>query len=95
MFDKAELAAFETLMRPRFEAAGAEPSSWPYRRTAEMLSAIYVAQRDIPAYVALAEQTGLKPEDCLAVAKPMVGRKSADALGRVERSSADGPWSER
>jgi len=66
VFDKAELAAFETLMRPRFEAAGAEPSSWPYR-----------------------------PEDCLAVAKPMVGRKSADALGRVERSSADGPWSER
>jgi hypothetical protein len=66
-FDKAGLAAFEEQVRERSEAAAADPPSWEYRRGSEILRAIYGAQRAIRAYVALPEQTGVKPQDCLAV----------------------------
>jgi uncharacterized protein DUF6880 len=56
-----------------------------YRRTAEILREIYIAQNDIPAYIALAEQTKLKPEDCLAIAKLLVPWQPNEALGWVER----------
>jgi hypothetical protein len=79
-FDKAGLAAFEKKMRACLEAASTDPSSWPYRRAAEILRAIYCAQKNIPAYIALAEETGLKPEDCLAVAKLLTARKPDEAL---------------
>jgi hypothetical protein len=87
-FDKAGLAAFEEQIRQRFGASWADPSSWTYRRMAEILRAIYVAQRDIEAYIALSVQTELKPEDCLAVAKMFVPRKPNEALAWVERGRA-------
>ena len=37
-FDKAGLAAFEKLIRARFEAASEDPSSWTYRRMARHLA---------------------------------------------------------
>jgi hypothetical protein len=84
-FDKAGLAAFEKQIRERFDAASADPSSWTYRRTAEILREIYMAQKDIPAYIALAEQTELKPEDCLVIAKLIVPWQPNEAMGWVER----------
>jgi len=87
-FDKVGLAAFEKQIRTRFEDASADPSNWTYRRAAEILRAIYSAQGDIQAYIALANQTGLKPEDCLAVAKLLAARKPDEALNWVERGRA-------
>jgi uncharacterized Zn finger protein len=62
-----------------------EPSEYPYRRWSEILRAVYCAQRNSAAYAALAERTGLKPEDCLAVARLLAARKPAEALAWVER----------
>ena len=87
-FDKAGLAAFEKQIHRRFEAEAADPSAWTYRRGAEILRAIYVAQRNIQAYIALVEQTELKPEDCLAVAKLFVPREPNEALAWAERGRA-------
>ena len=87
-FDKAGLAAFEKLSRARFEAASEEPAGYEYRRWSDILRAIYCAQRDVQAYIALAEQIGLKPEDCLAVARLFAPRKPAEALAWVERGRA-------
>jgi hypothetical protein len=87
-FDKAGLAAFEEQIRERFNASSQDPSGWTYRRMAEILRAIYVAQRDIQAYIALTEQTELKPEDCLAVAKMFVPGEPNDALAWVGRGRA-------
>ncbi len=45
-----------------------------------------MAQKNITAYVALAEQTGLTPEDCHAVAVLFVGRRKLEqALAWVDR----------
>ena len=87
-FDQAGLAAFEKLSRARFEAASEEPAGYEYRRWSGILRAIYCAQRDIGAYIALAEQTGVKPEDCLAVARLFAPRKPKEALAWVERGRA-------
>ena len=87
-FDKAGLAAFEKQIRERFDAASVDPSSWTYRRTAEILREIYIAQEDIQAYIGLAEQTELKPEDCLVIAKVLVPWQPNQALGWVERGRA-------
>lgn len=85
-FDRAGLAAFEKLSRARLEAASEEPAGYEHRRWSGILRAIYYAQRNIQAYIALAEQTGLKPEDCLAVAKLFAPRKPQEALAWVERA---------
>jgi hypothetical protein len=87
-FDKTGLAAFEKQIRAHFEAASMAPASWEYRRASEILRAIYCVQRDIQAYSALAEQTGLKPEDCLAIAKLLVAEQPGEALIWVERGRA-------
>lgn len=87
-FDKAGLAAFEKQIRERFDTVSADPSSWAYRRGADILRAIYIAQRDIEAYIALTEQTKLKLEDCLAIAKLVVPRDPNKALFWVERGRA-------
>jgi hypothetical protein len=87
-FNRAGLAAFEKQVRARFEAVSGEPSGYPYRHWSEVLRAVYRAQRNIAAYVALAEQTGLKPEDCLAVAKLFAERRPNEALAWVERGRA-------
>lgn len=84
-FDAAGRIAFEKQVRARFEAVSGDPAGWPYRRLSAVLRAIYVAQRDITAYVAHAERTGLTADDCLAVAKMLAGRRPADALAWVER----------
>ena len=86
--NNAGLAALETLSRARFEAASEEPAGHEYRRWGGALRAIYCARRNIPAYIALAEQTGLKPEDCLAVARLFAPRKPEEALAWVERGRA-------
>ena len=87
-FDKAGLAAFERQIRARFEVASADPSSWPYRHCSKILREIYRSQRNIQAYIKLAERTKLEPEDCLAVAKLLAPRKPGEALQWVERGCA-------
>ena len=87
-FNKAGLAAFEKQVRERFEAVSGEPFEYSCRGWSEVLRAVYSAQRNIPAYVALAEQSGLKAEDCLAVAKLLAGQKPNQALAWVERGRA-------
>jgi len=87
-FNKAGLAAFEKRIRARLEAASAEQSGYPYRHWGQVLRAIYQAQRNIAAYAALAEQTGLTPPDCLALARLLVTRKPHEALAWVERGRA-------
>jgi uncharacterized Zn finger protein len=82
------LTAFETQVGARFDAASAEPSGYPCRHWGAVLRAIYVAQTNVAAYVALAERTGLTPEDCLAVARLLMNRKPADSLVWVERGRA-------
>jgi len=84
-FNKAGLAAFEKQVRERCEAVSGEPSGYPYRHWSEVLRAVYCAQRNIAAYVALAERTGLTSEDCLALARLLAARKPAEALAWVER----------
>jgi hypothetical protein len=89
-FDKAGLQAFERQVRARFEAisASGEQSGYPYRHWRAVLRAIYLAQRNIAAYVALSGQTGLTPEDCLALGKLMAARKPNEALAWIERGIA-------
>ena len=87
-FNKAGLAVFEKQVGERFEAVSGEPSEYSCRGWSEVLRAVYCAQRNIPAYVALAEQSGLKAEDCLAVANLLAGQKPNQALAWVERARA-------
>jgi len=98
-FDKAGLAAFERQIRARFDAAatikpapgGSLRSSpeYAHRRWGETLRTLYLAQKNVQAYVALAEETGLSPQDCHALATLLLARrKPADALAWVERGLA-------
>jgi hypothetical protein len=87
-FDKAGLAAFEKQVHERFEAASSDHSNWTYRRAAEILRTIYIAQQDIEAYIALAEQAEPKPRDCLAIAKLVFPCEPNQALAWVERGRA-------
>jgi hypothetical protein len=82
-FDKAGLAAFESLIRARFEATPSD-ETYDRRRWSDVLRAIYLAQGNPVAYEALAEQVGLKPQDCLALAT-IFPRKPELALQWVER----------
>jgi len=96
VFDKAGLAAFVQQIRARFDsAAKATPKTdgslrdGPEsirRRWGEVLRTLYVAQKDVEAYVALAEETGLAAQDCHAIATLLVTRrKPEEALAWVER----------
>jgi hypothetical protein len=95
-FDKAGLAAFEKLIRARFEAAGTAPLvpgqsprrnvDYQCRRSSAMLRAVYINQEDVEAYAKLCEATELTAQDCHALAKMLVARrKPEDALSWVER----------
>jgi len=86
-FDRTGLAAFGSLVRARFEATPAE-EEYGRRRWSDILPAVYFAQRNPAAYLALAEQIGLKPQDCLALATIFVSRKPDLALNWVERGIA-------
>jgi len=96
VFNKANLAAFVKLVRARFDAAAqstakkdgklGERPDYIRRRWGEVLRTLYAAQKDVAAYVALAEETGLTATDCHAVAKLLVSkRKPEEALSWVER----------
>jgi hypothetical protein len=83
-FDENGLAAFESLIRARFEVTSVD-AGYELRRWGDVLRAIYLEQRNPAAYEALSEQTGLNAEDCLALATIFVSRKPALALSWVER----------
>ena len=99
VFNRAGLAAFEKQVRARFDAA-ATPTPAPgessrrnpdyqRRRCSDMLRTVYLAQKNVDAYVALSEATGLTARDCHALATMLVSRrKPADALAWVERGLA-------
>jgi hypothetical protein len=78
--DKAGLTAFEKLIWERFKAiASREQSGYAYKQWSDVLRAIYLAQRNMTAYVALAGQTGLTPQDCLALGRLLAPRKPNEA----------------
>lgn len=96
VMDEMGLAALEKQIRARFVASAiAKPTlddssrgqpEFIYRRWGEALRTVYLAQKNVAAYVALAEETGLTPEACLAIAKLHGShRKPREALAWVER----------
>jgi len=96
VLNKAGLAAFVRMIRERFDAAAtAKPvpresskrtPDGARRRWGTMLRTLYLAQKNVEAYRELAEETGLTPEDCHALATLLVTRRNAEhALAWVER----------
>jgi len=96
VLDKANLAAFVKEVRARFDTAAQktankddklrESPDYIRRHWGEVLRTLYAAQKDVAAYVALAEETGLTAKDCHAVARLLVSkRKPEQALSWVER----------
>lgn len=99
VMNKDVLAAFERQVRARFEATDAlkrasdraprQDPAYTRRRWGEVLRAIYTRQRDVRAYVALCEETGLSVQDCLALATMLKTRRKRDeALAWVDRGLA-------
>jgi len=98
-FGKAGVAAFEKQIRARFDAAATARSvsgeslrsnpEYARRRWGETLRTLYLVQKNVQAYVALAEETGLSAQDCHALATMLLARrKPEDALAWVERGIA-------
>lgn len=93
VLDKAGLAALVAQVRDRLATPDEPPdgpdgrsTSYKQRRWAEVLRALHVGQRDVAAYVALAQQTGLSAKDCHTVARMLIAkRKPEEALSWVER----------
>ena len=95
VLDKRGLAAFELLIRERFDKVATPAAragelqrdpAYLRRRAAEILRAILAEQRNAEAYAALCEATELSPADCLALARMLqVRRKQAEALAWVVR----------
>jgi tetratricopeptide (TPR) repeat protein len=93
--DKAGLAALVQRVRERFDDAVSTneedddrhtDSDFERRRWGGVLRALYIGQRDVRSYVALAEETGLTAKDYQAVADLLIAkRKREDALSWVER----------
>jgi tetratricopeptide (TPR) repeat protein len=98
-FNRAGLAAFVKQIRARLDAAatsaprpgqpvGHSPDS-VRRRWAGILRTLYLRRKNIAAYLALAEEMGLTPEDCHALASMLAARrKTEEALSWVERGIA-------
>lgn len=97
--DKAGRAAFEKVIRARLTAAvtGTPSTSGSFRsdpdyrrrRCGEILRALYAEQKNVEAYVALAESTEWTPQDCHTLATMQVARrKPAEALSWVKRGMA-------
>ena len=97
-FDAEGLAAFEQRIRSRFEAAltaTPTPEALPGDRPecsrchwGVVLRAIYLAQKNRDAYIGLTSETGLSPEDCLALANlDRANGRIEDALAWVERGT--------
>jgi hypothetical protein len=56
------------------------------RRWADALRTVYVQQKNVAAYIAFAEQTGLTVQDCHAIATLLVTRRRPrEALAWIER----------
>jgi uncharacterized Zn finger protein len=99
VFDKAGLAAFEKQIRARFDAAATSMPApgessrrnpdYQRRRCGDILRTVYLAQKNVDAYVALGEATELTAQDCHALVTMLVSRrKPAEALSWVERGLA-------
>jgi hypothetical protein len=98
-FNRAGLAAFVKQIRERFDAAatstlrpgelaGQSPDS-ARRRWGGTLRTLYLRRKNVAAYLALAEETGITPEDCHALATMLAARRKAEeALPWVERGIA-------
>jgi len=50
------------------------------RRCGEVLRTLYAAQKDVAAYVAISEETGLTAKDCHAIARLVVTKRSPKPL---------------
>ncbi|MFN8179074.1 MAG: hypothetical protein U0167_14180 [bacterium] len=91
VMNRASRAAFARRVRRRFDGKAASTTEKPFdaqyprRRWGEVLRAIHAAQKDVAAYVAVCEETGITAEDCLAIATLLRARKPEDALRWVER----------
>ncbi len=93
VLDRAGLAALVKQVRERFDAHGwrGEEASrrgedYARHRWAEVLRALHLAQKDVGAYLALAEETALTAQDCHAVANMLLARrKPEEALSWAER----------
>ena len=87
-FNKAGLAAFERAVRSRM--AGQERSAYPYRRSVEILKAVFTKRRDAQGYADLCEaENDLAPEDCETLAELSLKRgRNEDALAWAERGLA-------
>jgi len=83
VLDMAGLAAFERAVRTSFEAKDGTGQS--RHRWGEVLRAIYAQQGDVPAYVAVCQETALSAKDCLVLAGMHQERKPDEALAWVER----------
>lgn len=105
VLDRGNLAALVTQIRARFDAAaqagpmagGSRGNRPDYlrRRWGEALRTLYSARKDVAAYVALAEESGLTARDCHVVATLLASRRKPDeALAWVERGLALGAKAE-
>ena len=99
VLDTAGLAAFTNQVQARLHAATqatqapgervpGDQGRYARRRWAAVLRTLYLAQKDVDAYVGLARETGLTAEDCHAVATMLAVRKPDQALSWVERGIA-------
>ncbi len=112
VLDKAGLAALASQVRARFDRFSAtRPEAGTgeslernpaRRRWADALRTVYREQGDVNAYVGLAEETGLRAQDCHAVAAMLAARgENEQALSWVERGieldkmAPHGSWSGR
>ncbi|RPI21979.1 MAG: hypothetical protein EHM61_23435 [Acidobacteria bacterium] len=95
VLDEAGLAALIHEISARLEqletkSADAEADEtnleWPRRRWTRALRALFRAQRNLDAYLALAEKTGLTAEDCLVIGTELTPEAQPEvALSWVER----------
>jgi uncharacterized Zn finger protein len=91
VMNKANLAAFARQVRRRFEGEPgtskekSRDAQYARRRWGEVLRAIHAAQSDVPAYVALCEETETTAQDCLAVATILRTKKPKEALAWIDR----------
>ena len=92
VLDKKGLVAFIQQIRAKFESAPTQDdeekrfSGYERRRWGGVLKTLLAAQRNVEAYIAICDQTGLEAKDCIAIAKIYKSRRRPeDALSWVER----------
>ena len=92
VLDKKGLEAFIRQIRAKFESVPTQDdeekrfSGYERRRWGGVLKTLLAARRNVDAYIALCDQTGLEVKDCIAIAKIYKSRRRPeDALSWVER----------